>query len=280
MITLLIATACQDKESSQPQSSNQLSTLGGQVEQQELVTSEQLIKEEPQLEGGSEAAHRKPKATANHLLRKKYPQQLYLNAQTENNKVALTFDDGPDKRFTPKLLDVLKNHHVKATFFSMGAKAAGHPELVKRIVNEGHAIGNHTYWHPNLIKISQERIEKEVKDTEAIIEKLTGVRTRLFRPPYGSLTEEVVEKLASLDYSIIGWSVDSLDWRQLPPEEISINVLSDIHPGAIILYHDGGDWTMDLSGTIKSVDYVIRRLKEEGYEFVTVPELLNIEKKK
>lgn len=277
---LFVVTACQSKEGSKQQSIKQLSVLGNITEQTQSLTSHQYKDNHPQLEGGSETVNRKTQATANHILRKKYPHKLYLNAQVDEKKVALTFDDGPDKRFTPKVLDVLKNHHVKATFFVMGARAKGHPDIVKRIVKEGHAIGNHTYWHPNLVKISHERIEKEVKDTEAVIAELTGVYTRLFRAPYGSLTEDIVEKLASLNYSIFGWSVDSLDWRQLPPKEISINVLSDVHPGAIILYHDGGDWSMDLSGTIQSVDYVITTLKEKGYEFVTVPELLNIEGKK
>ncbi|WP_078546555.1 polysaccharide deacetylase family protein [Litchfieldia alkalitelluris] len=231
----------------------------------------------PQPKGGSEAAERIRNPVSNIVLQQRYPDTVILRGPVGKNQVALTFDDGPDPRFTPQLLDVLKKNNVKATFFLMGARAEAFPDLVKRIQAEGHIIGNHTYWHPNLVEQGDlATLEREVTQTERVLEELLGYRTKLFRAPYGFLYNELVEKLAQMNYSVIGWSVDSLDWQESAPEVITYTITSNIHPGAIILMHDGAEWDGDRTNTIKSVEQLIPVLKQQGLEFVTVPELVDL----
>lgn len=239
-----------------------------------------LYVKQPELAGGPEQEVREPHPVSNDQLQKMYPNVLYLRGSEDQNKVALTFDDGPDMRFTPLILDVLDQHDVKATFFMMGSRAKEHEEIVRRAHEEGHVIGNHTYWHPNLPKEELDRLDWEVRETEKVIENIVGYKPRLFRSPYGALNEEMVETLENLGNTIIGWDVDSLDWKQMGDEVISDNVLSNVRPGSIILMHDGGDWTMNLMGTVNSLDRIITKLKEDQIEFVTVPELLDIPKQK
>lgn len=236
--------------------------------------------DQPQLAGGSERDVREPHPVSNDKLQRKYPGTLVLHASRDKKQVALSFDDGPDIKFTPMVLDVLDKHNVKATFFMMGARAKEHQDIVKRVNEAGHAIGNHTYWHPNLPKEELDRLDWEIKETEKVIEDIVGFNPRLFRSPYGALNEEMIEKLADMGNTIIGWDVDSLDWKQPGPDIISDNVLSNVSPGSIILMHDGGDWTMDLTGTAEGLDQIITKLKEDGIEFVTIPELIGIPKEK
>lgn len=232
------------------------------------------------LESGSEYAVRDHKPVSKYILQKEYPNVIAIHGSYNSNKIALTFDDGPDPRFTPKVLDVLKKHNAKATFFVIGARAAAHQELLKRIHNEGHAIGNHTYWHPDLEKVGIGRLDWGIKETAKVIEETIGYNTRLFRPPYGSLNEETTKYLKKRNYSAIMWSVDSSDWMSLSSEQVQKNVLSNIHPGAVVLMHDGGHWTQDLSGMVNALDIIIKKLKKDGMEFVTVPELFNIPERK
>lgn len=229
-----------------------------------------------QPEGGPESTGRQPSPVNNAVLQREYPDTVFLSGSRESNQVALTFDDGPDIRFTPQVLDVLGQYQVKGTFFLMGARAREHSDIVTRINNEGHAIGNHAYWHPNLVEEPLDRAHWEITTAEDTIAEIVGYRPKIFRPPYGSLNREIVELAADLDYSVILWNVDSLDWTQPGAERISDVVLANAGPGSIILMHDGGDWTMDLSGTVNSLHEIIPFLQAEGLEFVTVPELLNI----
>ncbi|EKN67626.1 chitooligosaccharide deacetylase [Neobacillus bataviensis LMG 21833] len=235
----------------------------------------------PQLAGGSENKERIRHPVSNIILQQRYPETVVLRGGQTENKVALTFDDGPDPRFTPKILDILKEHKIKATFFLMGARADAYPDLVKRIKAEGHIIGNHTYWHPNLVTQGDiSTLQSEVTKTEIRLAELSGYRTKLFRAPYGFLYNELVEKLKEMNYSVIAWSVDSLDWHESPPEQISYNVLSNVHPGAIIIMHDGAAWDEDRTNTIKALRLIIPALKKQGVTFETVPELVKIPYKK
>lgn len=192
------------------------------------------------------------------------------------NRVALTWDDGPDRHFTPQILDILKENHVKGTFFLIGSRAAALPEITKRIEQEGHAIGNHTYWHPNMVKEGLPGLYWQVNETEKVLSGIIGHRTRLFRAPYGILNEALLEKLDKMNYTVIGWSVDSLDWKQLSADEVERNVMSKIHPGSIVLLHSGGNWNQDLSGSVQALARIIPKLKKEGIELVSIPELLHI----
>lgn len=252
----------------------------GDVEQQWWWKKDHPKEDEdlPRLGGGSENPERnREQPISNIILQQRYPETVVLQGPATENKIALTFDDGPDPRFSEQVLDVLSEYNVPATFFVMGSRAIAYPEIVERMDAEGHIIGNHTYFHPNLVKEADlATLEREVTRTEDTLNEILGYRTKLFRAPYGFLYNELVEKLAQLDYSVIVWSVDSLDWQEDPPAEIAANVLTDVQPGAIILMHDGGDWDADRTNTIASLRQIIPALKEQGFDFVTVPDLLNI----
>lgn len=230
----------------------------------------------PPLEGGSEKSQRLVKPASNRMLANQYPNILALHAPFTSKQIALTFDDGPDTRFTPQVLDVLEKHEVKATFFLVGARVAALPDITRQINEYGHIIGSHSYWHPKLYQESSERLDWEIRETDQAIVEIIGYRPSLFRPPYGGLTASIVEQLGAQGKSIVGWSVDSEDWRQLPAQEVEDNILNTVHPGAIILMHSAGDWTQDLSGMVTALDSLIPKLKQQGYELVTIPELLNI----
>jgi peptidoglycan-N-acetylglucosamine deacetylase len=231
----------------------------------------------PQLEGGPETTERVRYPVSNIVLQQRYPETIVLSGPSTAKRIALTFDDGPDPRFTGQVLDVLKQNNVKATFFVMGARAEAYPDLVKRMINEGHIVGNHSFWHPNLVdQASIATLEREVNRTEDALEKLIGYRTKLFRAPYGFLYNELVEKLREMNYTVVAWSVDSLDWQEEPPTVIANTVTSQVKPGSVILMHDGGEWDANRTPTIQSLQQIIPTLKQQGYEFVTVPELLSI----
>lgn len=203
----------------------------------------------------------------------KYPDIMLYQGQTHNKVVALTFDDGPDGKYTPEILDVLKKQHVKATFFVMGSRVAKYPTVAKRIVNEGHVIGNHTYWHPQLTKTGMHNMEWEIKKTNDQLVTITGHKNKWFRAPYGALNEKLVLKLGIMGYKGIGWSIDTEDWKGPGAKVITARVMHEVHPGAIILMHSAGHWTQDLSGTVDSLNQIIPRLKEHGYHFVTITQM-------
>lgn len=245
-----------------------------ELEQQSLWKKEKQAKNKKVLEN-PERDRQQP--VDMNVLQQRYPDTFFLQGPTDQRRIALTFDDGPDPRFTEDVLDVLNQYNVPATFFLMGSRAIAYPEIVERINNEGHVIGNHTYFHPNLVKEGDlATLEREVTRTEDVLRDIIGYETSLFRAPYGFLYNELVEKLAEMQYSVIGWSVDSLDWQEDPPEVIASKVLDNVQPGAIILMHDGADWDGSRTNTVESLKQIIPTLQEEGYEFVTVPELLNI----
>ena len=213
---------------------------------------------------------------ANHLLQRKYPNVLTLHGPTDKRQIALTFDDGPDRRFTPKILDILHRYRVPATFFVLGSRAKALPDAMRRIAAEGHAVGNHSYWHPKLFREPIGRLHWEATQTDEVIRQTVGYRPKMFRAPYGALTEDMVRELARMDYRVVGWSADSQDWRQIPADQVVRNVMRDVRPGAIILFHSGGHWTEDLSGGVQALERLIPTLRSQGYEFVTVPRMLGI----
>lgn len=261
-----------------------LSSCGNEKEQKQpmsLMESKQYEQNEQKiqmLEGGPEEGQREkaPKPGSNWFLQKQYSDVFMLHGSEDRNEIALTFDDGPDTKFTPQVLDVLKKYNVKATFFLIGARATAHSEVTKRIKEEGHAIGNHTYWHPRMYAVDEGRVDWEITETAKAIEKITGDRPYLFRAPYGGLTDQLIKQISDMEYSIIGWDVDSLDWKQLSGKEIEQNVMKDVHPGAIILMHTAGDWTQDLSGTAEALERLIPKFQQQGVKFVTIPEMLRL----
>ncbi|MEF3304041.1 polysaccharide deacetylase family protein [Paenibacillus sp. GYB003] len=213
-------------------------------------------------------------------LRAKYPDVFKVSGTSKEKNIALTFDDGPDERFTPQVLDVLKAYGVKATFFLLGKKAEAHPAVVKRIIREGHAIGNHSYRHPLFTKLSVEQFAAEIEQTELTLNGLAGYKPKLIRPPYGEITEGQLQWANRHGYIVVNWNVDSLDWKSLGEQQVSGNILGHTKAGAIVLQHSAGGDSQDLSGTVKALPSIIMKLREQGYGLVTVPELLHLPKSK
>jgi polysaccharide deacetylase family sporulation protein PdaB len=228
---------------------------------------------------GSAARGRQTRADAKRGFRSAIPaarQIFILQGSSQKRQVALTFDDAPDDRFTPQILDMLKRNGVRATFFIVGSRADKHPESVRRILREGHVIGNHSYSHPNFQKLGNTRFRNEVLAANRSIRHITGRSPKLIRPPYGNVNEEQIKWLASRNFKIINWNVDSLDWKGLSARQVTRNVLDQTKAGSIILQHAGGGVGEDLTGTVQALPAIIRKLREQGMEFVTVPELLGI----
>lgn len=202
-----------------------------------------------------------------------YPEIFFLQALDGERRVALTFDDGPGP-LTPLILDVLKKYQIKATFFVLGERVQTYPEVVERMIEEGHVIGNHTYSHPDLRNLSPlEMYEEEVVPTSTLIGDITGYYPILLRPPYGAIEDEAILFLGEKGWRIINWSIDTFDWdrEQNSSEEILEKIEAYHHEGAIILMHDGGS-----RSTLEVLPHLIMSLKREGYCFCTVDRLLDL----
>jgi peptidoglycan/xylan/chitin deacetylase (PgdA/CDA1 family) len=228
----------------------------------------------PDLAGGKERDVRVPHPLSLADLRAKYKSTFLLQGPATKREIALTFDDAPDMNFTPKVLDALKREGVKATFFVVGNRVEAHPDIMKRILKEGHAVGNHSYNHANLPKLPDAEFRDQIIRTDEIIRQYAGYTPKFVRPPYGNISEEQIKWLASQHKLIVNWNVDSLDWKNLTPEQVEANVLSAIQPGSIILQHAAGGKGEDLSCTVYALPKIIRKLREDGIKLVTIPELL------
>ncbi|MBP1999839.1 peptidoglycan/xylan/chitin deacetylase (PgdA/CDA1 family) [Paenibacillus shirakamiensis] len=210
-------------------------------------------------------------------LRQKYAETFKFKGP-EIKEIAFTFDDVPDPRFTPQVLDILKKYKVKATFFVVGDRALKHPSLVRRMKEEGHVIGNHSFNHPFFKNKNLVYFKKQIRRTDRIIANLVGYRPKLIRPPYGEITEDQLKWAKQHGYKVVNWNVDSLDWKGLTKDEVKTNILTEVGPGSIILQHAGGGTGSNLSGTIEALPELIQILKKEGYTFVTLPQMLHISK--
>lgn len=205
-----------------------------------------------------------------------YPEHVYRSGSRSKKEVALTFDDGPDNQYTPEILNILHKHGVKATFFVIGARAKANPGMVKRIAREGHVIGNHTWDHPDLMKLSPAQIRVELAQTDDALRSILGYNPALFRPPYGAASAQVVKEVTAMGYKVIDWSIDTRDWAGTPTPVILQYVHKELYPGGIILEHCAGGEEEDLSNTVRALPQIITSLKAKGYTFVTIPKLLNI----
>ncbi|MBP2652661.1 MAG: polysaccharide deacetylase [Firmicutes bacterium] len=204
---------------------------------------------------------------------------VFSELKTAQKVVALTFDDGPYPPYTDQILDILKEARVPATFFVVGLNAQKYPDLLRRIVAEGHQVGNHTYHHLDLLKADSVAISKEVDSTNATIMDITGKGTLLVRPPHGFRDALVMEMMAERKLSVVEWSVASRDWTNPGVETIVDRTLSKVKNGAIILLHDGDgvEQAASRAQTVEATRRIIRELKAEGYTFVTVSEILKPE---
>lgn len=202
---------------------------------------------------------------------------VITHIETEEKVVALSFDDGPDPSYTPLVLDALKKHKVKGTFFVMGKRAEQNPLILQRIAAEGHEIGNHSYSHPDFNHKSRSFLLSEIEKTNQIVYRLTAQRPRLFRPPGGYLSYELVDLCKKEKLTIAYWSYiqDSKDWvNGKKARTISNYVIRHIKPGQIILLHDGCPNGRE---TARAADMIIESLQKEGYRFVTMSELIQME---
>jgi peptidoglycan/xylan/chitin deacetylase (PgdA/CDA1 family) len=185
--------------------------------------------------------------------------------------IAMTFDDGPSTTLTPKLLDLLAAHHIKATFFVIGENVAEHPEIVARAAREGHEIGNHSWSHPNFGKMSDESVRRQLRQTDDAIKSATGKRPMLLRPPYGSITSREKRWIHDeFGYQVILWDVDPYDWKRPGPAVVRNRILTETRPGSIVLSHDIHP------GTIEAMPSTLDALEAKGFRFVTVSQLIRM----
>jgi len=199
----------------------------------------------------------------------------YAQVRVDQPYIAMTFDDGPSSANTPRLLELLKQRNIKATFFLIGQNAASNPDIVRRILADGHEIGNHSWTHPQLSKLSDDRVTTEINKTQDAVKEASGFTPTLLRPPYGAITARQREWIESqFGLSIILWSVDPFDWKRPGASVITQRILSQVRPGAIILSHDIHKQTVD------AMPATLDGLIAKGYKFVTVTQLIAMNKPK
>jgi peptidoglycan-N-acetylglucosamine deacetylase len=189
-----------------------------------------------------------------------------------SRKIALTYDDGPNDPHTLKLLEVLAKHDVSATFFMIGRYVQQRPDIVREVARAGHVIGNHTFTHPLLIFKSAAQTRTQLLECRSALQDAIGEHSKLFRPPFGGRRPATLRVARSLGLETVMWNVTGYDWNAPPAAEIERKVARQMRGGDVILLHDGGHRAMgaDRSQTVLATDNLIRRYKDQGYEFVTV----------
>ena len=203
------------------------------------------------------------------------PGDVLSSASTASKVVALTFDDGPNGASTSALLDLLQEKQVSATFFLLGPNVASQPDLARRIQSEGHCIGSHGYDHSSLAGLPVAGVETELASADSALAAALGTHPRLFRPPGGQISDNVIQACRNQGYTIILWSVAAEDWATGSSDVIAGRVLSAVQPGSIILLHDGAGTNVGANRlpTVAAVRIVIDQLRAQGYAFTTVPGL-------
>ncbi|WP_374110628.1 polysaccharide deacetylase family protein [Neobacillus cucumis] len=206
------------------------------------------------------------------------PFEVVRYGKPKQKEIVLTFDDGPDPVYTPQILDILKKYHIKGSFFIVGENAVLHPELIKRIHGEGHEIGSHTFTHPDVASTAPWQSKLELNANQRLFEEITGHSMTLFRPPYvadaePSTRRELLPIMRAQDmgYTMVGELIDSDDWQRPSSNEIVKRVLLQLPEGNVILFHDSGG---DRSNTVKALPIIIKELKQRGYTFTTIGDLI------
>jgi peptidoglycan/xylan/chitin deacetylase (PgdA/CDA1 family) len=198
--------------------------------------------------------------------------KAYCNANSSEKKIAITFDDGPDQRYTPLVLEILSKYKAPATFFVIGKNIKGNEALLKRVDAEGHIIGNHTFSHSFFIDLkSKFGFMFELDQTSDLVFNAIGKRMKFFRPPYGVTTPNLARASKALNYSVIGWSVRSFDTKKNSADTIIQRVKEHLKPGAIILFHDTS------AKSVNVLEQTLNFAKENGFIIVSTGELLGIE---
>jgi polysaccharide deacetylase family sporulation protein PdaB len=187
---------------------------------------------------------------------------------TEEKKIAISFDAAWGDTHTKNILDILDKYDVKTTFFLVGFWVEKHPDLVKEISNRGHEIGNHSTTHPKMSMLSKEQIKEELETTSDKIEKIINKRPVVFRPPFGDYNDTLINTASSLNYHTIQWDVDSLDWKEIGVEHVVDRVIKNTKNGSIVLFHNNAKYVSEY------LPLILEKLKSQGYEIVPISELI------
>lgn len=202
--------------------------------------------------------------------------RTFIGLERGSRLLALTYDDGPNDPYTGQMLEVLARHEVKATFFMIGKFVEQRPDIARAVVEAGHAVGSHTWDHPNLIWVNRSVLRVQLERTQKAIFDATGVKVTLFRPPWGARRPATLRTVRRFGLQPILWSVTCYDWSAKSADEIVAKAERQIHGGDVILLHDGRHRTMgaDRSRTVEATDRLLTRYKSEGYSFVTIPQMM------
>ena len=202
-------------------------------------------------------------------------ERILWHVPTREAKLALTFDDGPDREHTPRLLEILARHGAPATFFFVGRHVEAHFSVAQAVADAGHELGNHTFSHPLLVRLRDEEVVEELTRTDALLRTLNHARPRYMRPPMGLFSRRILDLVQQLDYRAVVGDVYPRDPHLPGADKIVRRVLRRVRRGSIIILHDGGNsHFVDRRQTLAAVDRLIPRLRERGYRFVTLTELV------
>jgi peptidoglycan-N-acetylglucosamine deacetylase len=202
--------------------------------------------------------------------------RTFVGLPPGTKKLALTYDDGPNDPHTFRLLEVLARHNAQATFFLIGRYVRQRPDIAREIANAGHTIGNHTFSHPNLIFASAQQTKAEIQQCHEILADTVGEHSQLFRPPFGGRRPGTLQIVRTCGLEPAMWNIAGYDWKGKPANYIEKKVQRHIHGGNVILLHDGSHaaFGADRSQTVIATDHLIARCKSEGYQFLTIPEMM------
>lgn len=202
--------------------------------------------------------------------------RTFLGLPRGSRRLALTYDDGPNDPYTWRLLEILERHGAKATFFLIGQFVEQKPEIARAVAAAGHAVGNHTWDHPNLIFSPAAEVRRQLQRAQQAIHDATGIEPKLFRPPFGGRRPVTLRIARVLGLEPVMWNVSCYDWKPISAGEIARRAARQIRGGDVILLHDGGHRRMgvDRSRSLEASDQMLARYVAEGYGFVTVPEML------
>ncbi|OBQ54697.1 polysaccharide deacetylase family protein [Tamlana sp. s12] len=196
---------------------------------------------------------------------------LNANYNTKKKQIAITFDDGPNATFTPKVLQLLKQYDAKATFFCIGKHIEAHPEVFKTLLNEGHVVGNHTYSHSHYFGFfGTQRVIKELESTNRIIEKISGLKVKLYRPAFGVTNPNIKKAISQMGLHSVGWSKRSLDTTGRDEKAVLKRIINDLKPGDVILLHDTSE------KTIRVLEQLLLFLQQQKLSAVTIDTLFDI----
>jgi peptidoglycan-N-acetylglucosamine deacetylase len=211
---------------------------------------------------------------ATYAVRSQWLGPTLWRGRTDTKSVCLTFDDGPSPD-TEGVLDVLNHHGLRATFFMIGRHVERYPETARRVVEDGHEIGNHSYSHPIYLFRSARRTRLELQRAQQVIAKLTGVRPRLARPPCGVRSPAYFREARDLDLQTVQWTLAGFDWKRRPPSQIALDVIQQAEAGSIILLHDGdSENRSDRSATVAALPLIIEGLKERDIRIAPLSDLI------